>query len=140
VEAFAKKRPLTLNSFKGILSQKLIHMQTLLTYSYYVNIKEELQQKSRLLRSHWDRGNQFWRFPNRISRRIRSHMRNVFSPWIRWVDRWKNRGSKISWHCPFNNHIQTSKRFNKFIFTYWALSMGWSMKKPRVENLLTLSL
>jgi hypothetical protein len=42
---------------------------------------------------------------SRISWRFRSHMRNCFSPWIRdlgGVDWWKNRGSKISWHCPFN--------------------------------------
>jgi hypothetical protein len=41
---------------------------------------------------------------SRFSRRKRSHMQNVFRPWIRALGGivwWKNRGSKISWHCPF---------------------------------------
>jgi hypothetical protein len=40
----------------------------------------------------------------RISSRIRIYIRKGFSPLIRGLGRmfwWKNRGSKISWHCPF---------------------------------------
>jgi hypothetical protein len=65
---------------------------------------------------YWNRGSGFhglietaeannFKRLSRISRRFRSHMRNGYSPWIRalgGVDWWKkNRGSKISWHCPF---------------------------------------
>jgi hypothetical protein len=53
----------------------------------------------------WDRGRRFWRLPTRISRRIRSHIRNGFCPWIRALG-----GIVID------------------------------EKKPRVENLVTLSL
>jgi hypothetical protein len=64
----------------------------------------------RILRSHWDLGKRLsW-----ISRRILSHMRNSFSPWIRALGKivwWKkNRGSKISWHCPFKKHSSIHTR------------------------------
>jgi hypothetical protein len=52
---------------------------------------------------------------NRFSRRIRNHMRNGFRPWIRniyGVDWWKNRESKISWHCPFNSCKSDERRPN----------------------------
>jgi hypothetical protein len=60
-------------------------------------------------RSDWDHG--IWTF-NRLSNlswRIRSHMQNGFSPWIRalgGIVQWKkNRGRKISWQCSFNKRI-----------------------------------
>jgi hypothetical protein len=58
----------------------------------------------RFHRCHWHRWNRFWRLSKRLSRRIRSHMRNGFSLLIRdlYGDDW------------------------------------W--KKPRVENLVLLSL
>jgi hypothetical protein len=63
-------------------------------------------------RSHWNRGIRFRglietagsELCKRLSRRKRSHMQNGFRPWIRALGGivwWKNRGSKISWHCPF---------------------------------------
>jgi hypothetical protein len=51
------------------------------------------------------KGIRFWRFPDRFSRRIRSHMQNGFRPWTRalvGIVWWKKRGSKI---CPFNYEI-----------------------------------
>jgi hypothetical protein len=45
---------------------------------------------------------------SRLSQQICSHMRNGFSPWIRalWgIVWWKNRGSKISWLCPFKKKV-----------------------------------
>jgi hypothetical protein len=42
---------------------------------------------------------------NRIAPRIRIYMQNRFRPWIkgpRGTFNEKNRGSKISWYCPFN--------------------------------------
>jgi hypothetical protein len=53
---------------------------------------------------NWDRGIQTLQLLFRFSRRILSHMQNGFSPWIRVLGGLfaeKNRGSKISWHCPF---------------------------------------
>jgi hypothetical protein len=67
-------------------------------------LKGNSSKKSRLPWSHRHHGSRFWRFPNRISRRIRSHMRNGLSLWIRALGGWlmkKNRGSKISWRFPF---------------------------------------
>jgi hypothetical protein len=78
-----------------------------------------------LLRSHWNHGIRFRSLIEtaeadnlkqlyRISRRFRSHLRNGFSPWIRALggDWWKrNRGSKISWHCPFKEHTVQSSLF-----------------------------
>jgi hypothetical protein len=54
------------------------------------------------LRPIWTAEADHSKWTTRISRRIWSHMRNGFSPWIRALgfDE-KNRGSKISWHCPF---------------------------------------
>jgi hypothetical protein len=58
-------------------------------------------------RSHWNRGIRTLKRLSRFSR-IRSHMQNGFSPCIRalrGIVWWKkNRGSKISWHCPFKAH------------------------------------
>jgi hypothetical protein len=59
---------------------------------------------------------------NLISSRIRIYIRKGFSPLIRSPGRmfwWKNRGSKIWWHCPFNNldgHISTFKLFLLFFY------------------------
>jgi hypothetical protein len=53
----------------------------------------------------------FRRLSKRLPRRIRSHMRNGFSPWIRargGVDWWKNRGPKISCNCTFINIFRPS--------------------------------
>jgi hypothetical protein len=66
----------------------------------------------RYQRCHWHRWNRFWRLLKRLSRRIRSHMRKGFSLLIRdlyGVDWWKNRESKISWHCPFKKLIKNLK-------------------------------
>ena len=44
-----------------------------------------------------------------ISRPIRSYMKNRFSLEVRdpyGADSWKNRGSKISWHCPFKENVR----------------------------------
>jgi hypothetical protein len=52
----------------------------------------------------WPCWNRFWRLSMRLSRRIRSHMRNGFSMLIRdlyGVDWWKKTRESISWHCPF---------------------------------------
>jgi hypothetical protein len=61
-----------------------------------------LKPRKQLPQSHLGR----WRrqFQTIISWRFQSRMWNGFSPWIRalggLIDE-KNRGSKISWHCPF---------------------------------------
>jgi hypothetical protein len=72
------------------------------------NIKSHFRFNPRFQRCHWHRCNQFSRLLKRLSRRIRNHMRNGFSPWVRalgGVDWWTNQRSKISWRCPFNIHI-----------------------------------
>jgi hypothetical protein len=55
---------------------------------------------------HWNRMHNFCVRKSIISWRIRSRIKKGFSPWIRaqlvLFDE-KNRGSKISWHCPFNS-------------------------------------
>jgi hypothetical protein len=74
-------------------------------------------------RSHWDHGNRFrslietagselCKLLSRFSRRKRSHMQNGYRPWIRALGGLfdeKNRGSKISWHCPFKFFISSAK-------------------------------
>jgi hypothetical protein len=54
-----------------------------------------------------------------FSRRIRSYIQNGFSPRIRALGGivwWKNRGSKISWHCPFKTFLLPYPFFPLFIF------------------------
>jgi hypothetical protein len=72
-------------------------------------LKGNSSKKSWLSQSHWHRGSRFWRFPNRISQRIRSHMQKTAlaresGPWG-VGDWWKKQGSKISWHCPFKYYM-----------------------------------
>jgi hypothetical protein len=71
-----------------------------------------LKPPNPLPQSHWNHRIRFrglietaeadyFKGKSRISRQIRSHMRNGFSPWFRaleWIQ-----GSKISWHCPFKH-------------------------------------
>jgi hypothetical protein len=75
---------------------------TMLTFSVLLNIiradhRTYFQYRNKRLKGHY----------HEIfgPRRIRSHMRNGFSPWIRGpggIVWWKkNRESKISWQCPF---------------------------------------
>jgi hypothetical protein len=56
----------------------------------------------RFQRGHWHRWNRFWRLWRRITRRIQSHLRNGFRPWIMALGGVEiNRGSKISCNGPF---------------------------------------
>jgi hypothetical protein len=51
-----------------------------------------------------DSESELFQWLSRFSRRLRSHMRNGFSPCISAIGGivwWKDRGSKISCHCPF---------------------------------------
>jgi hypothetical protein len=58
---------------------------------------------------------------NRRSPRNRIWMQNSFSPWIRGprgtVKR-KNRGSKISWHCPFHRYMVLFFRKLTILYVY----------------------
>jgi hypothetical protein len=77
----------------------------------------------------------------RISSRIRIYIRQGFSPLIRGPGRmfwWnKNRGSKISWHCPFKfNQILSFLRFICFgTFRFPALLIS-SISLRRRRTLL----
>jgi hypothetical protein len=42
----------------------------------------QMREYKRIQRCHWHRRIKFGRFSNQFARRIRSHMRNSFSPWI----------------------------------------------------------
>jgi hypothetical protein len=67
---------------------------------------------------------------NRFSRRIRSHMRNGFRPWIRALGDYlmkKNRGSKISCNCPFNETT----------FLYNILDVDFVSLLSRIKTQLT---
>jgi hypothetical protein len=57
---------------------KLFHSEI---SSYHILTLKKLHL--RFQRGHWPRWNRFWRLSKRLSWRIRSHMQNGFSPWIR---------------------------------------------------------
>jgi hypothetical protein len=85
-------------------------------------------------RCQWHRGNRLEY--NRFSRRIRSHLRNGFRPWIRALGGivwWENRGSKISWHCPFKR-TKTNEQILKCCF-HWK----WDQKACRQTNIYVAS-
>jgi hypothetical protein len=86
-------------------------------------------------RCHWHRWNRFSRLSKRLSRRIRIHMRNGFSPWVRalgGVDWWKNQRSKISCYCPFKKNFQNEKlcfsmaaQGNLFLLRFFLFTVLW---------------
>jgi hypothetical protein len=84
-----------------------------------------LKMQKPIPQSHWNRRNQshglietveseLCKRLSPLSRQIQSNMRNGFSPWIRALEGtvwWKNRGLKISWHCPFNFSFRLTNNF-----------------------------
>jgi hypothetical protein len=69
--------------------------------------------------------NQVWRLSKQLSRRIRSHMRNDFSPWflvLGGLDWWKNRGSKISCNCPFKKRSTMHTNVSEVV-SHWLLQI-----------------
>jgi hypothetical protein len=93
--------------FKGSIYQKHICSRIVLPQPLkkYINLKGLPNKKCLWLRCHWHRIYDFCVRKSIISRLIRSRIQKGFSSWIRGpggIVRWKNRGSKISWHCPFN--------------------------------------
>jgi peptidoglycan/xylan/chitin deacetylase (PgdA/CDA1 family) len=88
----------------------------------------------RFQRCHWYRWNRFSRLPKRLSRRIRSHMRNGFSLWVRalgGVDWWKKtRGRKSRDTVPLRT---------QFIFDIYLLITIFSWKREPKISLQTFS-
>jgi hypothetical protein len=90
-----------LYSTSDILNQlyELITLTTLIQKNWGFHSPDFLSPQC-----HWHRGDQMCRLSKRISRRIRSHMRNGFKTLVRALggfDWWKNRRSKTSWQGPF---------------------------------------
>jgi hypothetical protein len=106
----------------------LTHM--LKPFRIWLRIRRENRHYSRKRKCHWHRWNRFSRLSKWLSRRIRSHMRNGFSLWVRalgGVDWWKKtRGRKSRDTVPL-----TEKR--------WQLLEKLTLSFCSPINYLTLS-
>jgi hypothetical protein len=91
------------------------------TLQKYRNLKGLPNKTFSCIRCHWYRMHDFCARKPIISRRIRSRIQKGFRPWIRGpgsIVWWKNRRSKISWHCPFNATSMTTKTIRE---EFWLL-------------------
>jgi hypothetical protein len=106
-------------------------------------------------RGHWPRWNRFWRLSKRLARRIRNHMRNGFSPWIRalvWLMK-KTEGRKSHATVPLkqsstsadvqycssavsHNSWRLLTSVNQLIFTFSTISLDVRSAWPNQWQLL----
>jgi hypothetical protein len=76
----------------------------------YINLKGLPNKTFSCIWCNWHRMHDCCVRKSITSRRIRSRIQKGCSPWIRGpvgIVWWKNRGPKISWHCPFNRKHHT---------------------------------
>jgi hypothetical protein len=95
-----------------------------------------LKPRNPLPWSHWNRGRGFrglietaeadnFKRLSWISWQFWRHIWNGFSPWIRalrGIVWWKNRGSKILWHCPFKHKLYITNKFYTFLLIHFILT------------------
>jgi hypothetical protein len=105
-----------LAAFKGNIYQKHICSRIVLPHHQkkYINLKGLPNKKCSCMRCHWNRIHDFSVRKSIISRRIRSRIQKARESGAQGVlfDE-KNRGSKISWHCPFKK-LLAKYRYLKF--------------------------
>jgi hypothetical protein len=82
--------------------------------------------------SQWDREIRFWRFPNRFSRRIRSHMQNGFRRWIRTLGGivwWKKTEGRKS-----RDTVPLRTNSSHFVDAFFSLVISLFCSRSTVDN------